>query len=183
MLLVTHIHERCNIKDKWGDHTATSVPFLAAKGQSHWLCPAPHCHSPAVGNVCKASLLPLWHSGCSDDSIMRLLSLDGGQSVVFPECYFNWVKWFLVIGVFLKLGEKKSPGDTVKSQLRDEHEGRTTGWQGLYDGVGHQRSWLENLDEVLLLFCWFFSLILLQSRQKQQALWIILRQGFNGMLY
>lgn len=95
------------LKDKWGDHTATSVPFLAAKGQSHWLCPAPHCHSPAVGNVCKASLLPLWHSGCSDDSIMRLLSLGGGQSVVLPECYFNWVKWFLVIGVFLKLGEKK----------------------------------------------------------------------------
>lgn len=81
-----------------------------------------------------------------------------------------------------KKKKKKSPGDIVKRQLSDEREGRTTGWQGLREGVSRQCSWLENLDEVLLLCCCCF-LILLQFSQNQQALWIKLQQGFNGMLY
>lgn len=149
-----------NIKDKWGDHTATSFPFPAAKGQSHWLCPAPHCHSPAVGNVCRDSLLPLWHSGCSGDSMMRLLSPWRSSKRRFPRVLFQWTQLVSRHWRFLKLAKKKkkkkSAGDIVKQQLSDEREGRTTGRQGVGEGSRRQCSWLENLDEVLLLCCCFF---------------------------
>lgn len=107
MLLVTRIHERWNIKDKWGDHTATSFPLPRRKGQTHWLCPAPHCHSPAVGNVCKDSLSPLWHSGCSGDSMMGLLSLWRSSKRRFPWVLFQWTQMVSRHWRFLKVAKRK----------------------------------------------------------------------------